>query len=691
MATQLTSDSSLDFRLIPLDESGDIVVDKLPPVDELPVIDLSSDRPLPDIPEDANLAPLPMPSAPLGDAIARGSGTIWLEGDVLMCACPDCRAPMSIRLWLMIADCWKCGTSIELTEEQEREAKRLLKEREKAKRQAQEGRSVQRAGGSAVPSAASRAGDKSAGTQARTRPLGSPTGRPPRAPNGTLAASPTAPPNRHARRDPRKRVAAGRNLARRRVTGRRGAWLSSLLRDTPAWLVSLVFHLVLLTLLGLLTMPNEDEGKYITLNATVSKDLRRPGQSEIENPADEVHFDLPVPEDVDLNSRRTREAMIRADQDARELRLVDTADPHLPDLEQVKRRIGDVDGNNVALVARDPRVRVEVIKQEGGTTLTEAAVARGLRWMAQQQQADGRWRLDGDMRSDSAGTSLALLPYLGAGQTHLAGRYKDNVSKGLRWLVGQQKEDGDLRAGSGGNSGMYAQGQGAIVLCEAFLMTGDEELRIPAQKAIDFIVDGQYPDGGWRYDPNKECRPHERRGDTSVVGWQLMALQSARAANLTVPDETFELASHYLDSVQHKDGSQYSYQPNQRATHVMTAEALLCRIYMGWTKEHPALMEGAQYLAESHMPSTHQTNMYYWYYATQTLHHIGGPLWDRWNLKMRDVLVNTQEKGGRYAGSWTPRGGHARTGGRLYMTALATCTLEVYYRHLPIFRQIDVE
>jgi hypothetical protein len=123
----------------------------------------------------------------------------------------------------------------------------------------------------------------------------------------------------------------------------------------------------------------------------------------------------------------------------------------------------------------------------------------------------------------------------------------------------------------------------------------------------------------------------------------------------------------------------------------MTAEALLCRIYMGWTKEDPALMEGARYLVDNHMPSTHQTNMYYWYYATQTLHHLGGSIWDRWNLKMRDVLVNTQEKSGRYAGSWTPRGGHASAGGRLYMTALATCTLEVYYRHLPIFRQIDVD
>jgi hypothetical protein len=158
-----------------------------------------------------------------------------------------------------------------------------------------------------------------------------------------------------------------------------------------------------------------------------------------------------------------------------------------------------------------------------------------------------------------------------------------------------------------------------------------------------------------------------------------------------VPDETFELASHYLDSVQHRDGAQYGYQVNHRPTHVMTAEGLLCRIYMGWKLDNPALLDGAEYLLEEHMPSTQDTNMYYWYYGTQTFHHIGGSHWNRWNLKMRDILVKTQEKQGTHAGSWAPKGGHASRGGRLYMTALAVCSLEVYYRHLPIFRQIQLD
>jgi hypothetical protein len=340
-----------------------------------------------------------------------------------------------------------------------------------------------------------------------------------------------------------------------------------------------------------------------------------------------------------------------------------------------------------------------MVTSEGGTTLTEAAVARGLKWLTNHQNHDGSWSLsgfhragdcncsgDGAYHTRSPGTALAMLPYLGAGQTHLAGRYKGTVSRGLRWLIQNQGEDGDLRAGANGNEGMYTHGQATIVLCEAFAMTGDEELRVPAQRAVDFILQAQYNDGGWRYQPG----PKSQRGDTSVVGWQLMALQSARAANLTVPDEAWGMADLYFDGVQHRDGALYSYQSRGSPTPAMTAEALLCRMYLGWTKDRPGLVHGVQWLSENHPPSASDTNIYYWYYATQVLHHYGGQEWEEWNLRMRDILVNSQAKSGHEAGSWNPRGDHASAGGRIYMTALAICTLEVYYRHLPIFRQIEL-
>jgi hypothetical protein len=143
--------------------------------------------------------------------------------------------------------------------------------------------------------------------------------------------------------------------------------------------------------------------------------------------------------------------------------------------------------------------------------------------------------------------------------------------------------------------------------------------------------------------------------------------------------------------VQAGDGVRYCYLGRHNPTPVMTAEALLCRMYLGWSRNELGLTRGTEYLVESNLPRADQPNIYYWYYGTQTLHHVGGRDFEKWNTRMRDIMVTTQETGGHRAGSWDPRGEHANVGGRIYMTSLSICTLEVYYRHLPIFRQIELD
>ena len=613
-------------------------------------------------------APSTLPS------FATAAGTAWMNGGVLMCACPECTAPMSIRLWLMVADCWQCGTSIELSEELIREAERLLSE---------QGDPQQQTGSPAVPPA-------SIPEQRRAPDVAQPE-RPPR----TNPRQPAAP---HDRRQPGSVAATTANEFGRRRQGQPPgvtAWLDGVFDQTPAWLVSLVFHLILLTVLALLTL-GEPSDDVISLSTTVNKWVEEGGEVLPTNPLDDIAYDL-LPTNVDLDDPRQRAAIERADQDAKELRLdPDAVEPNLPELERVKQLVSDTSGRQSALAARDPRIRVEMLKREGGTTLTEAAVARGLRWLQLHQERNGSWSLDrfnrqpgctcnsGGVKSDSAATSLALLPFLGAGQTHLVGAHQDTVARGLKWLLERQDPSGDLRADSAGNTGMYAHGQGAIVLCEAFFMTGDERLREPAQRSIDFIVAAQHPAGGWRYAPGME-------GDTSVFGWQLMALQSARAANLAVPDETLELAGHFLDRVGYRGGSIYGYMPRKIPDEVMTAEALLCRAYLGWSANTPGFFDGVDFLQDRYLPDADQSNFYYWYYGTQLMHHVGGAHWEIWNHKIRDILVETQRHRGHAAGSWDPIDSHDRAGGRLYATAVATCTLEVYYRHLPIFRQIKLD
>jgi hypothetical protein len=158
-----------------------------------------------------------------------------------------------------------------------------------------------------------------------------------------------------------------------------------------------------------------------------------------------------------------------------------------------------------------------------------------------------------------------------------------------------------------------------------------------------------------------------------------------------------ERAVRFLDSCKtDRYGGQYTYQPGANVPlPAMTAEALLCRQYAGWASDHQGIIEGGRWMLRFHPPDRKKPNMYYWYYATQTMHHMGGQNWKEWNDKMRDMLISMQEKNGHEAGSWTPKAGGNRTfdneGGRLYMTALAVCTLEVYYRHLPLYRRVAVE
>jgi hypothetical protein len=274
---------------------------------------------------------------------------------------------------------------------------------------------------------------------------------------------------------------------------------------------------------------------------------------------------------------------------------------------------------------------------------------------------------------------MALLPFLGAGQTHKEGDYQKTVAAGLYFLM--RSMEVSEKGGSlvdGGN--MYSHGLASIVLCEAYAMTQDKNLMAPAQASINFIVYAQDPvGGGWRYAPRQP-------GDTSVVGWQVMALKSAHMAYLHVPPLTVKGASHFLDTVQGESGASYGY-TGPGGGGATTAVGLLCRMYLGWKQDHPGLARGVETMARQG-PSLR--DLYRDYYAAQVMFQATGAkgdVWKTWNDKMRDGLVSTQSRQGHTEGSWYIAGGHSDSGGRLYCTSLATLILEVYYRHMPIFRE----
>ncbi len=334
------------------------------------------------------------------------------------------------------------------------------------------------------------------------------------------------------------------------------------------------------------------------------------------------------------------------------------------------------------------------------TPESKAAVSAALKWLAEHQMRDGGWSFNhhehpnchgqcpnpGSLGNDGriAATALGLLPFLGAGHTHEDGPYQATVLKGLKFLVLRMKEtpEGGSLYEKGGS--MYSHGLASIVLCEAYAMTGDKGLKKPAEQAIRFIVYAQDPvGGGWRYTPRSA-------GDTSVVGWQVLALQSGEAGKLKVPPLVIKKASAFLDGVQANAGANYGYF-STGSGQATTAIGLVCRIFLGlgWKRDDPRLQRGAQWLS-TQGPS--KGNMYYNYYATQVLLHYDSEhekvLWNKWNDVMCDRLVNSQMKDGHEAGSWHQKGDQgAHRAGRLYVTAMSTLILEVHYPHLSIYRK----
>jgi hypothetical protein len=366
----------------------------------------------------------------------------------------------------------------------------------------------------------------------------------------------------------------------------------------------------------------------------------------------------------------------------------------------------------------DPDRSARAIRS-GASPASEQAVERALDWLARHQDTDGRWNggtakyADGSTargedsytlhcppgevcygecfyaEADTALTGLALLAYLGAGYSHVDGKYSGVVGRGIDFLLQSQGPDGDLR-GPSRAVGMYCHAMASLALCEAYALTGDKRLKGPVERAVDFTVKARCADGvGWRYLPGDT-----RGGDTSILGWVVMVLKSAREVGVNVPPESTSGALRWLEKVSGgPNRGLASYQPPTMArtkrdgevTPTMTAEAWVCRQFLGRGGPGAASDEAASYLMATN-PAKGPVNVYYWYYGTLAMFQHGGEPWDRWNEQVRDELVKRQHSQGHKAGSWDPdETDYGARGGRIYGTALATLTLEVYYRYLRLY------
>lgn len=352
---------------------------------------------------------------------------------------------------------------------------------------------------------------------------------------------------------------------------------------------------------------------------------------------------------------------------------------------------GNQDGNgHGSFGSRIGGGRVLRVKKSGGSSKTEHAVDIALRWLAYHQESDGHWnakKYGADVKTDTAITGFALLAFLGAGHTETTGEYRGNVQRAVAWLISKQDADGmvwDTSDEGAHRAKGYPNAIATMALAEAAGMANVPGTKAAAQKAITYATEKHqagdgYEKGGWRYNPKQP-------GDTSVTGWYIMAMKSAKIAGLKINPLAWDGAFKFLDSVEKKSdyASVYWYTPteaHESSQHRLTAIGCLARQFLGHKKEElQASVEG--FVKKGGLPKWgDNTDLYYSYYGTLCVFQQGGDIWNNWNNAMKEAYIPAQRKDGDETGSWDPLGAYSSEWGRVGQTALVCLALEVYYRY----------
>mgnify|MGYP003310886454 CR=1 FL=1 len=508
------------------------------------------------------------------------------------------------------------------------------------------------------------------------------------------------------------------------------------LTEMPYWAVSAILHIILILIIGGLVLSRQitKEQKKVDMVAKLKKkppkydpkkkrDLKRTPkilnpkiikEPVIKRKIDEVTTD--IPKGTDLNN--------------------------LSNVNQNSTMVNDAIGvGGGAAGAYGHRYGKGSLTREGGSEGTESAVLAALEWLYRHQDADGGWKAAGfnnasvrERRGPSANkdsnrypkdigweennvgvTALAILAFTGYGHTHITGKHEHFVAclkKAARYMLKQQT----MRTGDPARDGryggetseqwIYSHAIATMAMAELLLMSNDFKLKKSVREATKLCLRAQNDGRGWRYG----IKPGDN--DTSVTGWMVLALKTAKQCRLGLPkgafQNSFEGALKWLDyatasngkvgyNVPGDEGSRLAAghadpYPFSKDLSCMTAVGVLCRLFSGESRRVASIRSGVDILSQQ-PPVWHEQkgrslstiNIYYWYYATYAMFQFGGKPWQVWNQKMQRALVDTQraeykDDSPEVDGSWDPIGEWGISGGRVYSTALGAMTLEVYYR-----------
>lgn len=472
------------------------------------------------------------------------------------------------------------------------------------------------------------------------------------------------------------------------------------LRHAPWLMISVLLHAIALLILLQIRIDRPEKPQPATLTAAFPDDIDaiEPPEKEEKQIIPEVVDPVPELAETVIDSPEDKVSEIPNPDDA----IADAPFDSISDNAAIGLggNAGGPIGGGRKSRGHAPRPTLEVID-------------RGLGWLAKHQEKDGHWDCDEFMRHDppndlcdGAGnpihdvgvTGLALLAFLGNDNTMSRGKYRDNVKRAALWLREQTDRDGIIGPESS-HSHAYQQSIATLALVEAAGLSRSSVMTKTAQRAVDQLCKRRNPYGVWRY------YARDGSNDSSVTGWMLFALKSAREFGMRVDDTAFRYTAAWFDEVTDPATGQCGYTKRGESssrelglaekfpaskTEAMTAVGVLSRIFLGQTPQsHPVILAGADTMLKK--APTWNTNdgsidLYYWYYGSYAMYQLGGRHWKRWKRSLEGALLKTQRGEGAAFGSWDPVGAWGHSGGRVYSTAIGTLCLQAYYRYSAIMR-----
>lgn len=349
-------------------------------------------------------------------------------------------------------------------------------------------------------------------------------------------------------------------------------------------------------------------------------------------------------------------------------------------------------------------------QQAGMTKASARALARGLRWLAKVQERDGHWdtrRYEGH-HTGPAVTALAQLAFLGAGNSTIIGRYRKNVRESERWLKKKYIKNNPAKIGKGGLIGdfKYEAAVTMMAMAESWAMNEDKKLKPFVQSLVDTAINGQCMTGrykgSWGYKScygGKEGQQDGIHADTSVAGWWMMGLKSAKVAGVKIPDRSWDAAREYFRaaSQKSKDGNVYrgvyAFGVEEHAA-TMTAVNLTCLQFLGIKGNDPMLKGLANWFVKTpegkkSMPSSKPKKLYYylWYYQALGFFQMGtnSKYWTSFAPTFQSMVNGLQKTNGSWPieihGGKVKAGEYGEKIGIVGTTATACLMLEIAYRY----------